>query len=353
MELPSFFGSVNRLPPSRCILRATGTLDNAARSIKMSPMASTGLVQDERFQLHRTGQGHPERPERLVAIARKLAATGIAKRCTPIAVSPVDLDLVRLVHSEEYLQRVRSACAAGDPYIDVADSAICPESWDIARLACGAVVNAVEEVFSGRLSNAFCAVRPPGHHAEHDHSLGFCLINNIAVAAMYLVERKGLSRVLILDWDVHHGNGTQHTFERDPRVLFISLHGHPGIVYPGTGHARERGFDAGEGFTVNVPILPPGKEPVWRAAFDETVRPIVDQFQPQFILISAGFDAHRRDPLAPLELETESYGWLTDELLAMARKHCAGKLVSILEGGYDLAALADSVALHIERLLVA
>lgn len=316
-------------------------------------MATTGLVQDVRFQLHDTGQGHPERPERLAAIVRKLIETGLASRCVPVAVSPVDMDLVRQVHSEEYLQRAQAACESGQQYVDVPDSAVCRESFDIARLACGGVINAVEDVLSGRLGNAFCAVRPPGHHAEHGHSMGFCLINNIAVAAKYLVERKGISRVLILDWDVHHGNGTQHTFERDPRVLFVSLHGHPGIVYPGTGYAHERGLGAGEGYTINVPILPPGKDVIWREAFDGIILPAVEQFRPEFVLISAGFDAHRRDPLAPLELETESYGWMTDELLAIARRHCQGKVVSFLEGGYDLVALADSVAVHVHRLLEA
>ena len=316
-------------------------------------MARTGLVQDERFQRHLTGEGHPERPERLSAIARRLSESGITQRCVPVIVGPVDMDLVRRVHSDVYLHRVQAACMEGASYIDVPDSAICPESFDVARLAAGAVVNAVDEVLAGRLQNAFCAVRPPGHHAEHDQSMGFCLINNMAVAAKYLIEKKELSRVLILDWDVHHGNGTQHTFERDPRVLFVSLHGHPGIVYPGTGYAHERGLGAGEGFTINVPILPPGREDVWRAAFNDPIMPAIEKFKPEFVLVSAGFDAHRRDPLAPLELETSSYGWLTDCLVDVARRHCGGRLVSVLEGGYDLLALADSAALHVERLLSA
>lgn len=316
-------------------------------------MAVTGLAQDERFQGHITGPGHPERPQRLAAIARQLSETGLASRCVPVLVSPVDMELVRLVHADSYLQRVQNACAEGASHIDVPDSAICPESFNIAQLAAGAVIQAVDDVLTGRLRNAFCAVRPPGHHAEFDQSMGFCLINNIAVAAKFLIERKGLSRVLILDWDVHHGNGTQHTFERDSRVLFVSLHGHPGIVYPGTGHAHERGIGGGEGFTLNVPILPPGREEVWRAAFDDLVLPAIESFKPEFVLISAGFDAHRRDPLAPLELETTSYGWMTDCLVDVARRHCHGRLVSVLEGGYDLTALAECVALHVERLLSA
>ncbi len=181
--------------------------------------------------------------------------------------------------------------------------------------------------------------------------MGFCLFNNVAIGARHLIEDHGLSRVLILDWDVHHGNGTQHSFESDPRVLFISLHGHPGIVYPGTGYAEERGKGPGEGYTINIPILPPGRDEAWRKAFDEIVIPAVEDYSPQFVLISAGFDAHKADPLAPLELETDSFGWMTDELVAMAKRHCDGRLVSILEGGYDLKALSESVALHVVRLL--
>ena len=266
---------------------------------------------------------------------------------------PVEWDLVRRNHADEYLERLRTACENEDHYIDVPDSAICPESLEIAKLAAGGVIAAVDSVMAGRCGNAFCAVRPPGHHAEYDASMGFCLFNNIAIAARHLLDNYGLSRVLILDWDVHHGNGTQHTFEADPRALFISLHGHPGLVYPGTGYAHERGTGAGEGFTINVPILPPGREDVWRRAFDDLVLPAVENFKPQFVLISAGFDAHKLDPLAPLELETESYGWMTDELTAVARRYAERRLVSVLEGGYHLSALADSVTLHVARLLEA
>ena len=314
---------------------------------------STGLVQDERFQEHSTGPGHPERPARLRAIAERLAASGLAERCTNIATSPVDMALVGAVHAEAYVERLKQACGAGRPYIDVPDNMICAASFEIAQLATGAVINAVDAVMTGRVVNAFCAVRPPGHHAERLSSMGFCLFNNIAIAAQYLLGRHELDRVLILDWDVHHGNGTQHSFDQDPRVLFISLHGHPRFVYPGTGYAEERGRGAGEGFTINVPMLPPGRDAAYREAFDRIVLPAVESFAPQFVLISAGFDAHRLDPLAPLELETESFGWMTDVMTAAAQRHCGGRLVSVLEGGYDLAALADCVALHLERLLSA
>lgn len=314
-------------------------------------MAITGLVQDVRFQRHLTGPGHPERPQRLARIQEALDERHLTEACRAIDVSPIDMNLVRAVHADGYVERLQRACEEGSPYIDVPDSAICPESFEIAKLAAGGVVNAVDEVMSGRVNNAFCAVRPPGHHAEPNVSMGFCLMNNVAIAARHLLNEHRLSRVLILDWDVHHGNGTQHIFEEDPRVLYVSLHGHPGIVYPGTGYAHERGKGAGEGFTINIPILPPGRDEVWRRAFDDPILPAIAKFYPQFVLISAGFDAHRLDPLAPLELETESYGWMTDELVGVAKRHCGGRLVSILEGGYNLDALADCVALHVSRLL--
>jgi acetoin utilization deacetylase AcuC-like enzyme len=316
-------------------------------------MAKTGLVQNRRFEDHVTGPGHPERPQRVAHVAAVLADRGLTEACTPIEAVPVDMALVRLNHDEEYINRLQRACESGAAFIDVPDSPICGDSFDVARLAAGAVIQAVDAVSAGEVDNAFCAIRPPGHHAERSLSLGFCLLNSVAIAARHLLYDHDLSRVLILDWDVHHGNGTQHSFEDDPRVLFISLHGHPGVVYPGTGYAEERGHGEGEGFTLNIPVIPPGPDEVWRRAFDDQIDPAVDAFAPQFVLISAGFDAHRCDPLAPLELETESYGWMTDRLLEAAGKHSGGRLVSVLEGGYDLDALGDSVALHLERLLSA
>ncbi len=314
-------------------------------------MATTGLVQDDRLQRHLTAVGHPERPQRLQAIAATLVDRGLTQACAKVGASPVDMTLVRRIHDESYLERLGLACDDGLPYIDTPDSGICGESYEIARLAAGAVINAVDNVIAGRLDNAFCAVRPPGHHAEHDRSMGFCLLNTIAIAARHLLDDHSLTRVLILDWDVHHGNGTQHAFEADPRVLFISLHGHPHIVYPGTGFANERGRGDGEGLTINLPMSPPSSDVEWQRAFEDPILPAIQTFNPQFVLISAGFDGHRLDPLAPLELETPLYGWMSDQLIDVARRHCGGKLVSVLEGGYHLDALADCVALHVARLL--
>lgn len=314
-------------------------------------MSTTGLVLDDYFQRHRTGAGHPERPERLQAIADAFAESGIVDACLPIARVAASREVILRVHDEAYLQRVERACRDGQPFIDTPDSAICEASWEVALQAAGAVLNAVDAVQEGRAANAFCAIRPPGHHAEHAISMGFCLINNIAVAARQLIDTHGLERVLILDWDVHHGNGTQHAFERDPRVLFISLHGHPGILYPGTGYEYERGSGPGEGFTLNIPMMAHQGDADYRRAFDEKILPAIDRYRPEFVLVSCGFDAHRLDPLAPLTLETDSFGWMTDFMVDVASRHCSGKLVSMLEGGYHLGALAESSVIHVQRLM--
>jgi len=316
-------------------------------------VAKIGLVQDERFQRHDTGPGHPERPQRLARIAEVLAERKLDHTCASFSFEPVDMKAVERLHERAYLDRLRAACDRGASYIDVPDSAICPESYEIARLATGAALSAADRVMDGELQSAFCAVRPPGHHAEKHMSMGFCLFNNIALAAQHLIDNHGLERVLILDWDVHHGNGTQHLFESDPRVYFISLHGHPRFVYPGTGYAHERGKGAGDGFTLNIPMMPGAGDDEYRRAFDESVLPAVEGFKPQFVLISAGFDAHKLDPLAPIELPTLSFEWMSDALIDMAKRHADGKIVSLLEGGYHLDALAECVALHIERLLAA
>ena len=316
-------------------------------------MARTGLVCDPRFELHKTSIGHPERPERLQAISRALKDRGLMSHTVAIDPKAADISLVQRNHDAEYLTRIHSWCEQGRAHGDTPDTDLSPESFDIALLAAGGLIQAVDAVMAGQIDNAFCAVRPPGHHAEHNIAMGFCLINNVAVAARRLIEDHHLQRVLILDWDVHHGNGTQHSFYEDPKVLYVSLHGHPGILYPGTGYEHERGQGDGEGFTLNVPIIPPGGDAVWRKAFDEKILPKVEDYKPEFVLISAGFDAHRLDPLGPLELETESFGWMSEVMLDVARRHCSGRLVSVLEGGYHLQALADSACLHVERLLSA
>jgi acetoin utilization deacetylase AcuC-like enzyme len=313
-------------------------------------MSNAGILLDERFKRHVTGHGHPERPERLDAIREGLEAAGLLQTCALI--EPVSLSEVKIqrVHTRDYLVRLDAACRQGYPYIDVPDSAIGPESYEIARLAAGGVVKATRLVASGELKRAFCAVRPPGHHAERDRSMGFCLFNNIALAAYELKDEFNIDRILILDWDVHHCNGTQHTFEADPSVLVISLHGHPRYLYPGTGYEEEIGVDRGRGYTINIPFLPGADDEDYRRAFRERIIPAVQRFAPQFVLLSVGFDAHADDPLGNLALSDDIFAWMTQTVIELAEDHADGRIVSVLEGGYNLGVLKRCAAEHVRLL---
>ena len=310
-------------------------------------MARTGLIQDERFQSHDTGPHHPERPARLRAVANALRRDGVDRRCTPLPATPVDMNFVLRVHDDAYIERLRKACADGKPYIDVPDSAICPASFEIARVAVGSVVNAVDAVMDQSVDNAFCAVRPPGHHAERGVSLGFCLLNNVAIAAAHLIEDHGMSRVVILDWDVHHGNGTQEIFWSDPSVVYASTHQMP--LFPGTGAPTETGV----GNIFNAPLSPGDGSRAFREAFGERLMPALRDFAPDLVLISAGFDAHSRDPLGQINLEADDFAWATRQVMDVADRTAQGRVVSVLEGGYDLRGLADSAAAHIRQLMTA
>jgi acetoin utilization deacetylase AcuC-like enzyme len=312
---------------------------------------ATGLIYDDRFLDHDTGPRHPERPDRLRAIVDKLKAAHLWHALLPLPVEPVDLRWVHAIHSPQYVDRLRLACERGDNYIDDGDCPICPASYHIARLAAGGVVNAVDAVMSGTAQNAFCAVRPPGHHAEHDRAMGFCLLANVAIAANYAVAHHGLSRVAIVDFDVHHGNGTQHLLEHRRDVLFISLHEHPSYQYPGTGFGWEKGNGAGEGFTINIALDPGSGDDAYRAAMNAHVLPALNAFRPELLLLSAGFDAAATDPLGHQQVTAEGFAWMTRQLKNVADKHCAGRVVSVLEGGYDLPALAEAVALHVGILM--
>ena len=313
-------------------------------------MSDVGLVLDPRFKRHDTGPGHPERPARIDAIESGLEWSGLLAACQRIEAAPIDVALLDSVHAPGYAARVRAACEAGRRFIDSPDSAIGPESYEVARLAAGGVVEAARRVASGRLRRAFCAVRPPGHHAEYDRSMGFCLFNNVALAAHVMRQEHGLERLLILDWDVHHGNGTQHLFEADAGVLFISIHGDPQYLYPGTGFAHERGVGPGEGFTLNVPMPPGAGDEEYAAAFTEQVLPAVERYAPQVVLISAGFDAHAGDPLAESRVTDDGFVWMARQTLRLAERHAAGRVLSVLEGGYNLDVLKRCVAEHVRIL---
>ncbi len=225
------------------------------------------------------------------------------------------------------------------------------ETFEIARLAVGGVLAAVKAVMAGTVHNVFCAVRPPGHHAEHAAARGFCFFNNVAIAARYVRKQHAVERVLIVDWDVHHGNGTQHAFEDDPSVLFCSLHEAPEYLYPGSGYASEQGRGAGKGATINLPMAPGATDDVYEQAFVHRVLPAARSFRPDFVLVSAGFDAHEDDPLSHLRLTDGVYAWMTQQLVRLAEDCCSGRLVSVLEGGYHLEVMPRCVAAHVNELM--
>ncbi|MGD8450613.1 MAG: histone deacetylase [Phycisphaerae bacterium] len=313
-------------------------------------MSSTGILLDDRFKRHSTGQGHPERPERLTAIEQGLSGAGLLESCTRIEPALIPEGLLQCVHTHDYLTRLDAACRQAYPYIDVPDSAIGPESYEIARLAAGGTVKAARLIAGGDLKRAFCAVRPPGHHAEIDRSLGFCLLNNPALAASVLRDEFSIDRLLVLDWDVHHCNGTQNVFAADPRVLVISVHGHPTYLYPGTGYENEVGVDRGRGYTINIPMLPGARDEDFQAAFRQRIVPAVGRFAPQFVLLSVGYDAHVDDPIGNLSLSDEIFGWMTEVALELADRHAEGRVLSILEGGYNLDVLRRCIVEHVRLL---
>jgi acetoin utilization deacetylase AcuC-like enzyme len=313
-------------------------------------MASkTGIAYNDTFLGHDTGPGHPERPARLSALVSRLKADGTWKELQHLIIDPAPEEAILRVHSREHLEHVKSACRAASPtMLEDGDTVASPGSLDAALLASGAVTAAVDAVAGGILGNAFCAVRPPGHHAESGRPMGFCLFNNAAVGARYALERYGLGRVAIVDWDVHHGNGTQEIFYRDPSVFYLSLHQYP--FYPGTGAREERGAGDGYEYTLNVPLPAGSGHDEYIEAFRRDILPAIDAYRPGMIFISAGFDAHRLDPLAQMTLTEGSYAEMTRMLMDAAGACCDGRIVSVLEGGYHLDALAASAAAHIRTL---
>src|SRR5579883_404041 len=294
---------------------------------------------------HNPGDEHPERPARLKAILSALDHAdfaGLERRAAPLA----ERADIALVHAADFVDAILAAAPKHGRVMIDSDTLLSPGSDRAALRAAGAVVAAVEAVCAGEAKTAFCAVRPPGHHAEPERAMGFCLFNSIAVGAAVAVNRHGLSRIAIIDFDVHHGNGTEAITEGRPGWLYASSHQWP--LYPGTGAAQHRGP---HGNIVNA-TLPPGADSArFRSAFEERILPALDNFRPELLLISAGFDAHRSDPLAGLDLETEDFAWVTSALGDVAARHARGRVVSALEGGYDLQALADSAAAHVRALM--
>ncbi len=330
-----------------------------------------GWCSSPRFADHNTGRGHPERGDRIRAIYAALHRQGLLAGASPFAdfavagslpdaagvvlkdlaePAPVGDEVLGLVHPAEHIERIEALCAAGGGTLDGGDTVLSRNSAQIARLAVGAVVRCCDAVMAGQVRRAFAAVRPPGHHAEPLRAMGFCLFNNIAIAARHLQVRHGVERVAIVDFDVHHGNGTQAAFHQDPRVLFVSLHQDPRTCYPNTGFAWEIGVGDGRGTTLNVPILPGADDAEFLQAVEGRAIAALERFSPDAILISAGFDAHRDDPLAQLQLSDAAYFRTTRLIADAADRLCGGRIISVLEGGYDLGALSRGVIEHLRGL---
>jgi acetoin utilization deacetylase AcuC-like enzyme len=314
-------------------------------------MRGTAVVYSPKYLKHKTGRGHPESPSRLRVIMRELHKSGIfeTERCSLIEPESAGMGDLQLVHKRDYIQLVQLICLAGGGLLDREDTVVSPESFDVARLAVGGTLNAVDMVMAGKFRNAFAFVRPPGHHAGSYYAMGFCVFNNVAVAASHLLKRFGLERILVLDIDAHHGNGTQEIFYNSKNVLYVSLHEDP-IVFPLTGFAVETGEDEGLGYTVNVPLPFGTNDAIYLKAFNEVAVPLIMQYKPQFILVSTGFDNHVRDPVAELSLSAFSYVKIFDILIESAAKLCQDRLVAVLEGGYNLRHLGKLAAAVTARM---
>jgi acetoin utilization deacetylase AcuC-like enzyme len=308
----------------------------------------TGFLYSEDFLKHDTGSLHPERKERLQTIIEKIRNSDVFDSLKWIKPEKCDVGIIAKNHSLDYIESVKRKCEMGGGTLDFGDTIVCKDSFDIASLAVGGINIMIKKIMEGEFKRGFCAVRPPGHHAEYNEAKGFCLFNNIAIAAKILLDDHHLKRIAIVDWDVHHGNGTQNSFYEDPGVFFISLHQFP--HYPGTGAAPETGQGKGAGFNLNFAMNAFSGSSEYKEVFG-IIKNKLNDFKPEFILISAGFDGHVDDPLSSIMLKTEDYGYFTQVLCDISEKYSEGRILSLLEGGYNLKALSESVKIHIENLI--
>jgi acetoin utilization deacetylase AcuC-like enzyme len=311
-------------------------------------MKNTALAADPVCREHLQGLNHPERPERFDAVLNGLERAGLAAVMDRLPVRIATEDELAMCHTAEYLQIARQDVESGRPWLSTGDTDITSNSWDVALRAAGSVLNAVDAVMSGAARNAFCCVRPPGHHANAVRGMGFCLFNNVAIAARHAQRQHGAERVAIVDWDVHHGNGTQDIFYSDPSVFFFSTHQWP--LYPGTGRADETGEGAGQGSTMNFPFPAGSGRAEILGAIQNSLAPAMEQFRPDLVLISAGFDSRIDDLLGRFTLTDDDFVDLTAAVMEIADRHAHGRVVSTLEGGYNLYGLASAAAAHVAAL---
>ncbi len=309
----------------------------------------TGLIWSERFRNHQTGAGHPESPERIVAIHQGIESLDTLHALEKIIPEEGDRQFAELNHQRTYVDRVKLACDQRDPYIDTFDNPIDSQSYQTALLATGAMISGVDSILKNRVKNAMALVRPPGHHAETSSAMGFCLFNNVAVAARYAQKTYSLDKIAIIDFDVHHGNGTQHSFENDASVLYSSVHRYP--FYPGTGAKEETGWGDGLGTTINYPIEVGLGDDTFLDIVENSLADKVLAFRPDLVILSTGFDAHEYDPIGGMTVTTEGYRRLSGLLVKIADDCAGGRLLSVLEGGYHLQALTESVCAHLEELM--
>ena len=310
---------------------------------------STGLVADALCREHDPGPGHPECPERFDAIIGALEDSGLWDSLVKINARSATEAELRLCHTSDYVSLAKHDILEGAPELATGDTAVCEHSWEAALRAVGSVFSAIDNVFSGRVNNAFCLVRPPGHHASSGRGMGFCVFNNLALGARFAQKTKGVGKVLIVDWDVHHGNGTQDIFYEDESVLVFNIHQWP--LYPGTGVEIETGAGAGAGMNCNCPLPPGAGGKEFFEMFADKLRPAADAFRPELVLVSAGFDSRQGDPLGNLTLTDGDFAALTRRVMAIAHDHAGGRLVSVLEGGYNLAGLASASVAHVRALM--
>jgi len=315
---------------------------------------ATALIYHPIYLRHDTPPHHPERPSRVQAILRKLQKTRLIDRLKVVEpdVRHASIENLCLVHSKDYIAHIEEACRTCEKthfFKFDPDTFVSQDSYKAGLFAVAGALTAIDIVFNKDVDNAFCLVRPPGHHARKSQAMGFCLFNNVAIGARYLQNKHNIKRILIIDWDVHHGNGTEEIFYEDPGVYYISLHQYP--HYPGTGAKSDIGKGEGKGFNLNIPMPPGSGDKEYLDAFNNIIEPIADDFKPEFILISAGFDGHRDDPLSSINLTEIGFKKMTELVKEIGERYSKGRIVSVLEGGYNLFALGDSVNVHLEALI--